>query len=47
MGVEAACVPLAFESPILPPMHTIQDRRWSVLDRRTLGAKQGVLLPSM
>ena len=47
MGVEAACVPFAFESPIPPPMHMMQDFHWSVLDRRALGTTEGVLLPSM
>lgn len=47
MGVEAACVHLVFEWLILLPMHIMQDQRWFVLDCRTPGAKQGILLPSM
>jgi hypothetical protein len=47
MGVEASCVPLVFESLILPPMHVMQGHHWSVLDRCTVGTTEGVLLPSM
>lgn len=47
MGVEAACVHIAFEPLDLPPMHTMQDHHWSVLDRCSVGTTEGVLLPSM
>lgn len=47
MGVEAACVPLVFESLVLPPMDMMQGHHCSVLDRCTVGTAEGALLPSM
>ena len=47
MGVEAACVPFAFESLTPQSMQAMQSRHWSVLDRSALGTVEGILLPSM